>query len=247
MIGTRILLTGATRGIGRATALELVKRGAHVLATGRDEGALQSLVIQSAQHSGEIEFEAADVLEPDEIKRVVDRAGSLMGGLDVVIHSAGISPSLSRSQLLPLDEWQKVLDTNLRSALLLAQASYPYLINSDRASIVNVSSVNGSVGLPRLSAYCASKGGLDALTRSLGVEWAAKGIRVNSVAPGLVATELTADFLRDPPPGHPVERIPMGRVGRPEEIAKVIAFLASEDASYMTSTVVYVDGGYTAI
>ena len=238
-------VTGASRGLGRAIALGLAQQGARVALTARDEERLWVLKGEVGEAGGDALVAAGSVTDPDHIESVGDAIVEAWGRIDVLVNNAGVSPTLTRSQEVTSDEWQRVVDVNLTGAFFCAQAAARRM--SEGGSLVNVSSIHGSVGMPRLAAYSATKGGLEALTRTLALEWAESGIRVNAVAPGYFETDMTADLRAS---GrwrqHLLDAIPMGRFGSENEIIPAVLFLASEASSYMTGATLALDGGWTA-
>jgi len=239
-----IIVTGATSGIGRATALRFASEGATVLAVGRDRNALSTL--QSSTAGGRCVPFIADVTAPDAPDAIVHAALEAAERIDVVVNAAGIISSGSVESTTDA-EWDQMLDINLRAPFRLMRAASAHLAES-RGAVVNVSSVTGLRAFPGVLAYCVSKAGVDQLTRCAALELAPKGVRVNAVNPGVVVTNLHrrsgmaddhyAAFLERSKATHP-----MGRPGSPEEIADLIYFLASPSAGWITGETIAIDGG----
>ncbi len=244
--GTRILVTGASSGIGRATAELFTRAGARVVATGRRTDALTELATGLAGAAGTISAIAGDLTDDGFRTELVAAAGTELGGLDVLVNAAGIIAS-ANWETTTLEDWDIMMDINLRSVFALTRLCIPAVVEAQGA-IVNVSSVTGTRAFPGVLAYCVSKAGVDQLTRCLALELAAHGVRVNGVNPGVTVTNLHraggmdetayAAFLEHSKTTHP-----LGRVGRPEEIADLIAFLASPNAGWITGETIAVDGG----
>jgi NAD(P)-dependent dehydrogenase (short-subunit alcohol dehydrogenase family) len=244
-VSKKVLVTGASSGIGRATAERFLSEGATVTLVGRREGALQDI---ASRHSsgGKALVIAADLSDEKESERCMAEAIEMMRGLDVLVNAAGILKA-GRIEDTSLGLWDEMLNINLRSVFHLMKLAVPHLERS-RGNIVNVSSVTGPRSFPGVLAYCVSKAAVDQLTRCAALELAAKGIRVNEVNPGVVVTELHraggmndeayAAFLEHSKTTHP-----LGRVGQPEEIADLIYFLASDRAGWITGATVSIDGG----
>jgi NAD(P)-dependent dehydrogenase (short-subunit alcohol dehydrogenase family) len=244
--GKIALVTGASSGIGKATAARLAREGAKVVVTARREERLASLVEEIGANGGSAHAVASDVTSESDRKRLVDAAVSHYGGLDVLVNAAGII-AFGTIENTTLDAWKEMFDVNVVSIFHLMQLSLPHLLPR-KGNIVNVSSVNGLRSFPNVLAYCSSKSALDQLTRCSALELAAKGVRVNAVNPGVVVTELHrqagleeeayAAFLERSKTTHPI-----GRVGQPDDLAALITFLASEEASWITGATVSIDGG----
>ena len=241
-----LLITGATSGIGKATALRFGQSGASIAAVGRDETELIELKEGIGKTGGKCLTIQADLSLEGEIERVVSKAVEHLGGIDVLVNAAG---HLSSGTIETTSEeaWDAMLNINLRAVFLLMQKALPSIIER-QGNIVNVSSVTGLRAFSGVLAYCVSKAGLDQLTRCAALELAGKGVRVNAVNPGVVVTEIhkrggmTEEqyeaFLQ-----HSKETHPLGRVGDAREIAELIFFLASERASWITGVTYSIDGG----
>ncbi len=241
-----VLVTGATSGIGKATALRFAQAGAGVAAVGRDATALTELQDAVKLGGGSCEAVAADLSRPDAIGTVIATTIDHFGGIDVLVNAAGHISS-GTIENTSEEAWDRMLDINLRAVFLLMQQALPSLIER-HGNIVNVSSVTGLRAFPGVLAYCVSKAGLDQLTRCAALELASKGVRVNAVNPGVVATEIHkrggmteeqyAAFLK-----HSQDTHPLGRVGEASEIAELIFFLASARAAWITGATYSIDGG----
>lgn len=244
--GKRAWVTGASRGLGRAIAEGLISAGANVAVTARTADALDHFAVQT-KVDPEIIILPASVANSEQVNAAADQLREHWGGLDILVNCAGVSPSFKTADQVEDDEWRSVLDVNLTGMFFCSRAAGPLMFESGGGAIVNISSIHGSVGMSRLAAYSASKGGVDALTRTLALEWAERGVRVNSVAPGYFKTGMT-DGLRH----HEVwnerllSRIPLGRFGEPAEVVPAVLFLASELSGYITGSSLVVDGGWTA-
>lgn len=241
-----VLITGATSGIGKATALRFAEEGANVAAVGRNVAALHQLKESIEATGGKCLNIEADLAAVDQTGTIVSSALSHFGGIDVLVNAAGhISSGTIESA--SLEAWDTMLNINLRTVFLLMQQALPSLIER-QGNIVNVSSVTGLRAFPGVLAYCVSKAGLDQLTRCAALELAAKNVRVNAVNPGVVITEIHkrggmteeqyAAFLQ-----HSKDTHPLGRVGDASEIAELIFFLASQRASWITGATYSIDGG----
>ena len=242
--GRTALVTGASRGIGRATAILFAEQGADVAIVSRSPETLAEVVGQIAALGRRAIPIAIDVTDPDAAGRIVDETVSALGGMDILVNNAGGNSFMASVQTMRLSGWDKGMNLNLGSVVRLTQAALPHLIASEHGSIVNVASVAGLRGAPFMAHYSAAKAGLISLTHSLAFEVAGEGVRVNALVPGWIDTDLT-DFLRadDGIEKSVIGRVPMGRWGRPEEIAQAALFLASDASSYMTGQTLVIDGG----
>lgn len=240
------MVTGASSGIGYATALKFAEMGSNVIAIGRNQSALKELRDESATLSGKIKEQLTDLRETSQIDRLFTSTVDNFGRVDVLVNSAGIIATGSLADT-ELDSWDKMMDINLRSMFYLMKKAVPFLTKT-QGNIVNVSSVAGTRSFPNVLAYCVSKAGVDQLTRCAALELAPKNVRVNAVNPGVVVSNLhkrggmnEADyeaFLEHSNTTHPI-----GRPGKPQEVADLIYFLASDNAAWITGATYEIDGG----
>ncbi len=238
------VITGGAGGIGRATAERLASEGATVVVVDLDADAGKAL----AAELGGL-FMAADVTSPADNERVYAQTHEAYGRIDVAFHNAGISPPDDDSILdTGLEAWRRVQDVNLTSVYLGCKAVLPYMLAQGRGSIVNTASFVATMGAATSQiSYTASKGGVLAMTRELGVQFARQGVRVNALSPGPVATPLLMELFANDPEraARRLVHVPLGRFAEPSEIAAAVAFLASDDASFITASNFLVDGGLT--
>lgn len=245
--GRVVWITGASRGLGREMANAFAGAGADLVLSARSAGALEEVAAPIREHGRRVEVVPGSVAEPADVEAAVARIRETHGRLDALVNNAGISPYFARSEELTEEELREVLQVNLVGAFSCCRVALPLLEASDAASIVNVSSIHGSRAHVRLLAFAASKGGMEMMTRTLAEEWAPKGVRVNSLAPGYIETEMS-EGLR----AHEgwskalLDRTPLGRFATTAEIAACALFLASPIASYVTGARLFADGGWSA-
>jgi len=237
------LVTGASRGIGKAIALKLASLGSKVAVNYREREAEANSVIEAiaGQGGGEAMAIKADVADTEAVKAMVEQVTDRWGTIDILVNNAGITRDTLVLRMGDKD-WDEVIDTNLRGAYLCTKFALRSMIRQRRGRIINISSIAGVMGNPGQSNYAASKGGLIAFTKSVAREIGSRNITVNAVAPGFIATEMT-DKLPSERKESVLAIIPLQRFGEPEDVAELVAFLASEKAGYITGQVICIDGG----
>lgn len=242
--GKRVLVTGGTSGIGRATALAFAEEGARVVISGRDESRAAAVLDDAASLPGELSFLAVDVTEAEAVPALVHQAADHLGGLDIAFNNAGFQERRADLAEQSMAAYDRVFDTNLRALFLAMQAEIRIMQAAGAGVIVNNGSVSGVRNPnPGLSLYCASKAAVLSLTRSAAMEYAGRGIRINTVSPGRVETPMMlASGVGDM--AAVAAGLPAKRLGRPEEVAKAVLWLASEEASFTFGHNLCVDGGF---
>ena len=245
--GKIALVTGAASGIGQAIAGCFAEEGAHVFLADINGPAAETAAAALVENGLRATPVTADVSKGQDVTQLFRSIAQQAGRLDIIANNAGINVRSDFRHLSDAD-WVKIREVNLDGVVRIARDGFPLLQASGRGSLVNVASIMGHKGLRQLAAYSATKGAVAALTRALAVEYAPFNIRVNTVSPGFVETALTSRVLRQPAIKKAlVDRAPLGRLGEPEEIARAVLFLASDDASYVTGAELAVDGGMCAL
>ncbi len=234
------LITGGARGIGLAVGRNLVARGLRVVAIDRDPPE------DGAVLDGAFEWLQGDVADTGSVDAAVAAVGARLGRLDVLVNCAGFNKHQLVAELED-ETWQRLLDVHVGGTLRSCRAAHEWLRRSGRGAVVNFSSIAAKIGRPRRAPYSAAKAGIEALTRTLAIEWASDGIRVNAVCPGVVGTRMVRDNIARGAvdPESLISGIPLRRFAEPEEIASVVGFLASSESSYITGQTLVVDGGAT--
>ncbi len=268
-----VVVTGSSRGIGKAFAKEFAKNNYSILLNARDEKELIETVEEIRKEISDpnkVAYLTGDISEEKTCISLIEEAIKRFGRINVLVNNAGISGPSQRTNNITSRDWDYVIGVNLRGTFLCTREALKYMTTSSNNSsisnnnindvnrnnksydydsnfsIINISSVHESIPMPYSAPYAASKGGMEMLTKNIALEVAEKGIRINGIAPGAINTSMNKDIMEDPQKKkQEEEKIPMRRIGEPEEIAKVAFFLASTDASYITGTTVYVDGGLT--
>ena len=247
--GRAAIVTGAASGIGRVTAMLLAEEGAAVVVADRDEEHGQDTVREILRRGGTAFFMRTNVCKADDVGAMVRTAVDRYGRLDVLFNNAGINGEPAPTAECTLENWERVIGVNLKGVFLGMKYAIPEMLKNGRGSIINNASVMGMVGLANAPAYCTSKGGVIQLTKAMALEYAQQGIRVNAICPGLIWTEGMKRFVA--PDEEIRERLqesePVGRFGTPEEIARMVLFLASDDSSFCTGGTYLVDGGFVAV
>jgi len=249
LTGKVALITGASSGIGKSSAIALATQGSKVVLAARRIDKLNALVDELKSLGREAIAVQMDVTKKDQIAAAVAKTVETFGRLDILLNNAGVAefvPFLDMTE----EQWDKTIDTNLKGYFLVAQAAAREMAKHNWGRIVNIASIASGgvgVGFPSIAHYCASKGGVIAMTEALAIELAPMGILVNCIGPGVIETEMTQDLLKDPKQAEGLlARAPLKRAGKPEEIAAGVVFLSSQEAGYTTGATLYIDGGWLA-
>nr|WP_294897507.1 glucose 1-dehydrogenase [uncultured Pedobacter sp.] len=242
-----ILITGSTSGIGKACAIRFAKEGANIILNGLKFDESEPILVDQLEELGsKVTLINKDISKPQNVIDLVNEAIASFGSLDILVNNAGVERSANFWDVTP-EDYDLVMDTNLKAAFFGTQAFVKYCQKEDRGGVViNMSSVHEEIIFPHFASYCASKGGLKMLMRNLATELAPLNIRINNVAPGAIATPINKKMMADASKIDALlKNIPMKRMGTPEEVAGIVAFLASDDASYVTGSTYFIDGGLT--
>jgi NAD(P)-dependent dehydrogenase (short-subunit alcohol dehydrogenase family) len=247
LTGKTAMVTGASRGIGEAIAKGFAGAGADLILVSRNMAALKTVSKEIEALGRKALPLAADLGKPETIQEATDKAVKAFPRIDILVNNAGISPVLKKTEELALSQWEEIIRVNLTGTFLFCQSVGKIMIRQGGGNIINMVSVGAVVGFPRQVAYCATKGGILQLTRVLAIEWARHTIRVNAIGPSYLETELTKGMRESKAISQNLlQRTPLGRFGKPDEVVGAALYLASEASSYVTGQIIFVDGGWLA-
>jgi len=249
LAGKWALVTGGGSGIGKAVALAFAAEGAKVAVMGRRLEKLQEVTAEVRKRGGKAVEVVGDVAKAADAERAVRETVEKLGGLNVLVNNAGML-SVATVETVPEEEWDRVMTTNLKGPFLMSRAALPAIRKAGGGAIVNIGSILGLIAMKDRAAYCASKGGVTLLTKAMALDHAHEKIRVNCICPSLVETELVQGLFASAAGAAlkqaRVATLPLGRMGKPEDVAEMAVFLASDEASWVTGTAIPLDGGLSA-
>jgi NAD(P)-dependent dehydrogenase (short-subunit alcohol dehydrogenase family) len=244
------VITGAGSGIGQAMARRFASEGARILAADLNGGSAQETAHMIQGEGGTCEAFTVDVIQPDQVRKMIEQAIASFDQIDILCNNAGIGSTTGVVDCEP-EEWDRVMTVNAKSVYLGCKYALPHMLQRGKGVIINTASVAGMIGIPKRASYCASKGAVIALTRQIAIEYVGQGIRVNCLCPGTVDSPWVERLLQQTDDREAARkaleaRQPMGRLGTPEEVAGAALYLASDDAAFITGTGLVMDGGWTA-
>lgn len=244
------LITGGSLGLGKSAAFLFAQEGSKVVITGRTEKTLKEAVDVASSQGLEIDYLVSDVSKEEDCKEAVDYTIKKYGQIDILFNNAGVLFTGATHET-DLDEWEKSFDINVKGTFMMSKYAIPHMLEKGKGCIVNNSSILGLKAVPGVAAYNSTKGAVTQLTRSMALEYADKGIRVNAICPGTIETPMVEGLLEGMPDRKAAEDLfksfhPMGRFGKPEEIANAVLFLCDDSVEFMTGTMLSVDGGWIA-
>jgi NAD(P)-dependent dehydrogenase (short-subunit alcohol dehydrogenase family) len=244
------LITGGSLGLGKSTAVLFAKEGAKVVITGRTEKTLRDTAEEAKKEGLNIDYLTSDVAKEEDCKEAVGYTINKYGRIDILFNNAGVLP-LGTTHETSTEDWDNVFNINVKGTWLMSKYTIPHMLKQGKGCIVNNSSILGLKAVPGVAAYNATKGAVTQLTRSMALEYAAKGIRVNAICPGTIMTPMVEDLFDQMPDRSAGEELfksfhPIGRLGRPEEIAHAVLFLCDDNVEFMNGTMLSVDGGWIA-
>ena len=244
------LITGGSLGLGQATAYLFAKEGAKVIITGRTEQTLKDAVEEGKKQGVDIEYLVADVSKEEDCKKTVDHVIDKYGKIDILFNNAGVLYT-SHTHEIATEIWDKTFDINVKGTFFMSKYAIPHMLEKGYGVIINNSSILGLKAVPGLAAYNATKGAVTQLTRSMALEYSARGIRVNAICPGTIETPMVDGLLNQMPDRDAAEELfksfhPIGRLGKADEIAHAVLFLCDDNVQFMTGSMLSVDGGWVA-